>query len=123
MVDLWRAAIFAALLPCLAAAQDVTLTSRDGALAIPGQLQGYDGEFFRIESAYGLLTIDASGVICDGPACPELTAPKAVIRLVGESDAGAALIPPLLAAFAASRGLIYAAPARPEAAALLTEDE
>lgn len=121
MVGLWRAAVFAALFPCLAAAQDVTLTSRDGALAISGQLQGYDGEFFRIESAYGPLTIDASGVICDGPACPDLTAPKAVIRLVGEADAGAALIPPLLAAFAASRGLIYAAPSGPDAAVLLTD--
>ena len=53
-----------------AEAQDVTLTSRDGALAISGQLQGYDGEFYRIDSAYGLLTLDAQGVICDGPASP-----------------------------------------------------
>ncbi len=117
----WRAAIFAALLPALAAAQDITLTSRDGALAISGSLQGYDGEFFRIDSAYGLLTIDAEGVICDGPACPDLTAPKAVIRLVGEADAGAALLQPLIKAFAQSRGLIYAAPTLTGAAAVLTD--
>ncbi|MDB5659043.1 MAG: hypothetical protein JWS10_1658 [Cypionkella sp.] len=108
MISFWRAAIFAALLPCVAMAQDVTLTSRDGALAIAGTLQGYDGEFFRIDSSYGLLTIDASGVICDGPACPDLTAPKAVIRLVGEADAGFALLPLLIAGFAKSRGLLYA---------------
>ena len=42
----------------------------------------------------GLLTIDAQGVICDGPACPDLTAPKAVIRIVGAAEAGAALMPP-----------------------------
>lgn len=113
MMGYWRAAIFAALLPysalpTMGAAQDVTLTSRDGALSIAGTLQGYDGEFFRIDSAYGPLTLDASGVICDGPACPDLTAPKAVIRLVGEADAGAALLPPLIAAFARARGLIYA---------------
>ena len=78
---LWCAAVFAALMFVQGAvAQDVTLTSRDGALAIAGTLQGYDGEFFRIDSAYGALTVDASGVICDGPACPDLTAPKAVIR-------------------------------------------
>ncbi|MDZ4391590.1 phosphate ABC transporter substrate-binding/OmpA family protein [Cypionkella sp.] len=122
----WCAAIIAALLPYLALptlgmAQDVTLTSRDGALAIAGTLQGYDGEFFRIESAYGPLTIDATGVICDGPACPDLTAPKAVIRLVGEADAGRALLPPLIAAFAKSRGLLYAAPVTPDAAAILTD--
>ncbi|WP_426032289.1 phosphate ABC transporter substrate-binding/OmpA family protein [Cypionkella sp. TWP1-2-1b2] len=126
MTGYWRAAIIAALLPCwvlptAAAAQDVTLTSRDGALSIAGTLQGYDGEFFRIESAYGPLTLDASGVICDGPACPDLTAPKAVIRLVGEADAGQALLPPLIAAFAQSRGLVYTAPISSGAATVLTD--
>jgi phosphate transport system substrate-binding protein len=88
-----------------AAAQDVTLTSRDGALAISGQLQGYDGEFYRIDSAYGLLTLDAQGVICDGPACPDLTAPKAVIRIVGAPALGAALVPGLVQGFAQAQGL------------------
>ena len=117
----WRAAVFVALLPTAALAQDVTLTSRDGSLAISGTLQAYDGEFFRIDSKYGLLTVDAQGVICDGPACPALTAPKAIIRLVGESDAGAALLQPLLRAFAHSRGLIYTAPVGPDDPAVLTD--
>jgi len=121
MTSYWRAAIIAALLPFAAAAQDVTLTSRDGALSVAGALQGYDGAFFRIDSAYGPLTLDASGVICDGPARPDLTAPKAVIRLVGEADAGAALMPPLILAFAQARGLVYAAPATPDAPAILTD--
>lgn len=102
----WRAAVFAAFVfPGLAEAQDVTLTSRDGALSIAGTLTGYDGEFFRITSAYGALTIDGQGVICDGPACPDLTAPKALITITGASDAGAKLLPPLLAAFARAKGL------------------
>ena len=103
----WRAAIFAALVlggPVLA--QDVTLTSRDGSLALSGSLQGYDGEFYRIETSYGALTVDGQGVICDGPACPDLTAPRADIRLVGAADAGGALLPPLIAAFAKARGLV-----------------
>jgi phosphate transport system substrate-binding protein len=102
----WRAAVFAAFLcPGMGAAQDVTLTSRDGALSISGTLTGYDGEFFRISSNYGPLTIDGQGVVCDGPACPDLTAPKAVIAITGASDAGAKLLPPLLAAFAKARRL------------------
>lgn len=121
MTAFWRAAIIAALLPFAAQAQDVTLTSRDGALSISGLLQGYDGELFRVQSTYGLLTIDASGVICDGPACPDLTAPKAVIRIVGEADAGAALMPGLIAGFATSRGLVYAAPLAPDGPATLTD--
>lgn len=103
---LWRAAVFAAFLfPVAAAAQDVTLTSRDGALSISGTLTGYDGEFFRIKSNYGPLTIDGQGVTCDGPACPDLTAPKAVIAITGAADPGEKLLPLLLAAFAKSRGL------------------
>lgn len=110
MTLLRRAAVFAAPIifglfaAGFAAAQDVTLTSRDGALAISGQLQGYDGEFYRIDSAYGLLTLDAQGVICDGPACPDLTAPKAVIRIVGAPALGAVLVPGLVESFASSRG-------------------
>lgn len=104
------AAIFAALLFTQGAkAQDVTLTSRDGSLSLTGTLQGYDGEFFRILTNYGPLTVDGQGVTCDGPACPDLTAPKAVIRFVGAADAGKSLLPQLFAAFALSRGLSYAA--------------
>ncbi len=110
-VKTWRAAVVAALLvPGWATAQDVTLTSRDGALALAGQLQGYDGEFYIITTAYGALTVDAQGVICDGPACPDLTAPVAVIRVVGANDAGTALLPPLIAAFALARGLLIVLP-------------
>ncbi|MBI1169922.1 OmpA family protein [bacterium] len=102
----WCAAVLAALwLPAVASAQDVTLTSRDGSLSIAGTLTGYDGEFFRISSSYGPLTIDGQGVVCEGPACPDLTAPKAVIAITGASDAGSKLLPPLLAAFARARRL------------------
>jgi phosphate transport system substrate-binding protein len=103
----WRAALAVAMLlfhqP--AYAQDVTLTALNGGLTLTGQLQGYDGEFYRIETSYGLLTVDGQGVLCDGPGCPDLTNPKAAIRFVGTPDAGQTLLPPLVEAFAASRGL------------------
>jgi phosphate transport system substrate-binding protein len=125
MTALMRAAVFAALvfsgLCQRAFAQDVTLTSRDGALAISGLLQGYDGEFYRIDSAYGLLTIDAQGVICDGPACPDLTAPKAMIRIVGAPEAGAALVPGLIAGFAKHQGLTLTTSTSPDAPMLLSD--
>ena len=58
------AAIFAALLFAAAArAQDVTLTSRDGSLSLSGTLQGYDGEFFRIETS--LRPADGGWARCD----------------------------------------------------------
>lgn len=89
-----------------ACAQDVTLVAREGGIVLSGTLQGYDGEFFRISTTYGLLTVDGQGVICEGPACPDLTAPKAVMRVVGAADASA-LLPVLFQAFARERGLIY----------------
>ena len=57
-----RAAVTAALIFFLtslsALAQDVTLTSRDGRTEITGTLLGFDGEFYRLETLYGELTID-----------------------------------------------------------------
>ncbi len=118
----WCAAILVALLvPAVLAAQDVTLTSRNGALALSGTLQSYDGEYYRLDSQYGLLTIDAMGVICDGPACPDLTAPKSVVRFVGEAGIGNALLPPLFRAFAISRGLTYVEPTGPGEPAVLRD--
>ena len=89
-----------------ALAQDVTLVAREGGIVLNGTLQGYDGEFYRISTSYGMLTVDGEGVICEGPACPELVAPKAMLRVVGAPDA-AALLPALFQAFARSRGQIY----------------
>jgi len=112
------------------AAQDVTLTSRDGALSISGNLMSYDGEFFRVASEVGPLTINAASVICDGPACPDLTVPKAMIRVTGDGAAGAALLPGVIAAFATSRGYDLRLPAsegastqvlQPETGAVLAE--
>lgn len=106
-VRVWIAAFCAALVFSFSAlAQDVTLVAREGGIVLNGRLQGYDGEFYRIETSYGLLTVDGQGVICEGPACPDLIAPKAVIRVVGAADA-AQLLPVLFEAFAQSRGLIY----------------
>ncbi|MCU0800551.1 MAG: phosphate ABC transporter substrate-binding/OmpA family protein [Rhodobacteraceae bacterium] len=102
----WCAATLVVLASAFGAmAQDVTLTAREGGLQLDGTLQGFDGEFYRVNTRYGALTVDAQGVICTGPGCPELTAPFATLRFVGAPDAGAALVPPLIAAFAAQRGL------------------
>lgn len=118
----WCAALFLALTAAGGAcAQDVTLTAREGGLRLDGVLQGFDGEFYRISTSYGPLTVDAQGVICEGPGCPELTAPFASLRFVGAPDAGAALVPPLMAAFARQRGMIYEQGAGPVYEASLTD--
>lgn len=88
-----------------AVAQDATLIARDGSLEIAGDLIAFDGEVYRLATVYGPLVIDAQGVICEGPACPSLTAPTARMRVTGAPDPGLRLLPPLLAAFARARGL------------------
>lgn len=121
-----RAAVFAALLfgaSLPAVAQDVALVAREGHIVLTGTLMGFDGEFYRIDSSYGPLTVDAQGVICEGPACPELTAPKAVIRIAGAADAGARLVPGLISAFAESRGLLHEAAPGPGYGVQLLEPE
>ena len=99
-----RAAVFAALflfvIPTWAAAQDVTLTSRDGSVEIAGNLLGFDGEFYRVDTIYGELTVDGSGVLCEGPGCPDLEAFIAKVTLSGSPTVGRILMPALLEAFA-----------------------
>ena len=85
-------------------AQDVTLSSQDGGVEISGNLLGFDGEFYRLDTAYGELTVDGSGVTCEGPGCPDLTDFVAQLRLSGAAAIGQLMMPALLEAFARING-------------------
>ena len=99
-----RAAILAALcllvIPVTVAAQDVTLRSHDGNVEISGNLLGFDGEFYRVDTVYGELTVDGSGVACEGPGCPNLEAYVARLVFSGAPTIARVLMPALLEAFA-----------------------
>ncbi|SHE30015.1 phosphate ABC transporter substrate-binding protein, PhoT family [Ruegeria intermedia] len=88
-----------------AQAQDITLTSHDGQVEITGTLLGYDGEFYRVETRFGELTVDGSGVTCDGPACPSLTDFVTELHLSGAPVMAETLFPALIEGFAAREGL------------------
>ncbi|SLN21310.1 putative lipoprotein YiaD precursor [Roseivivax jejudonensis] len=105
------AAIFAALFvaacgSAAAAEGDVTLRSRDGAVTLQGTLLGFDGEFYRVDTAYGELTVDSSGVLCEGVGCPSLTDYVAEVTISGSATLGAVLMPALMESFALKRGLV-----------------
>lgn len=87
-----------------AAAQDVTLTSRDRAVELSGTLLGFDGEFYRLQTEYGELTVDGSGVGCEGPGCPNLQDFVAELDVSGSATMGAVLMPALVEAFALRNG-------------------
>lgn len=105
---LHRAASFAAFFILLfsapLAAQDVTLTSPDGSVEINGTLLGFDGEFYRLETVYGELTVDGTGVNCAGPACPDLQNYVAELSVSGSATIGEVLMPALIEGFALQRG-------------------
>lgn len=108
MINL-RAAFLAALFilgqATAALSQDVSLRSRDGSIELTGNLLGYDGEFYRIETRFGVMTVDGSGVLCDGVGCPSLTDYVAEVTISGSSTIGTVLMPALLEAFAARSGM------------------
>lgn len=88
----------------VASAQDVTLTSRDGAITIDGTLLSYDGEFYRVDTIYGALTLDGEGVECAGPGCPDLNAFIPEIGISGSRLMADVLVPALIQAFADRNG-------------------
>lgn len=94
--------LFDATLPLMA--QDVTLRSPDSQVEINGTLLGFDGEFYRLQTKYGELTVDGSGVSCTGPGCPNLQHFVAEVAFSGSSTMGAVLMPALLEAFAMRQG-------------------
>ena len=93
------AALFAFLTASSALAQDIALTARDGSVEISGTLLGYDGEFYRVDTEFGVLTVDGSGVNCEGPACPDLENFVAKVAFSGARTMAEVLMPALIEAF------------------------
>ncbi|KUJ77363.1 phosphate ABC transporter substrate-binding/OmpA family protein [Ruegeria profundi] len=99
------AALFSATITTAVHAQDIALTSHDGKIEVTGTLLGFDGEFYRIDTQFGELTVDGSGVTCDGPGCPNLTDFVAELRFSGSSVMAEKVMPALLIGFADQEGL------------------
>lgn len=117
MVSLRAAACAALVIFCVptpGSAQDVTLSSRDGAVELSGNLLGFDGEFYRVDTVYGELTVDGAGVICHGPGCPDLEAYVARVTFSGAALVGRFLMPALVESFAIRENLDLARETLPD---------
>jgi phosphate transport system substrate-binding protein len=88
------------------AAEPVRLTSADGGLVIEGTLLSRDGEFFRVETEFGAVTIDAGYMRCSGAGCPDPADLVAKATVGGPPDMVHRLFPALLEVFADERGLM-----------------
>ena len=103
-----RALAALAALSCLAGparSEERVVLESPGGLRLEGELVGREGRFLRIATASGVVTADRSVFSCEGSACPDDAAAVAEIVLAGEPALTAVLVPALLEAFAASRGL------------------
>jgi phosphate transport system substrate-binding protein len=86
----------------------VTLTSRDGATTVEGELLGHDGQTYTLRTSLGTITIAADQVTCAGEGCPGGTASAArfdapaEFALQGSNIIGDGLIPELVDGFALS---------------------
>ncbi len=102
-----RVAAAAALFICStllpASAQDVELRSLDGSIELSGTIIGFDGEYYRVDTVFGPLTVNAAGVTCRGPGCPDLENFVTEVSFQGAPDIANQLFPALIERFAASR--------------------
>ena len=85
----------------------VVLTTVDGNLRIEGELLSFDGEFFRVETSFGSLTLDGGNLRCEGEGCPDPDTLVARATISGPVEMIHRLIPPLLEVFADREGLKY----------------
>lgn len=94
------------LMPCLVLAQDVTLRAgKDGSTSLTGRLLDFDGEFYRIETSFGVMTLNALGLTCHGLDCPEPGQYSADLFLSGDPSVLPGLLPALIEDFSQQNGL------------------
>ena len=88
-----------------ALAEDLNLYTAD-APDIPfvsGELLGFDGEFIRIGTTVGELTLDYGKLRCEGADCPDATDFVPTIRFSGAPQLGEVILAPLIEGFARER--------------------
>ena len=107
MIAFKALSILAFLLPTGLFAGPVVLTTLDGSLTLEGELVSYDGEFFRVETTFGPLTMDGGNVRCSGAGCPDPDELVAHARIGGPPDMIHRLMPALLEVFADLQGYEY----------------
>jgi len=85
-------------------AQQITLKSLDGTVAMTGDLLEYDGNTYLLGMLIGDISIDAGQVTCEGAGCPSLLAGLTEFSIAGSGAIGTTLLPTLIEVFALDRG-------------------
>lgn len=85
-------------------AEQVTLRSLDGSVAMTGDLLSFDGEKYVLKVMLGQFEIAVADVTCEGEFCPEII--NSDFRLGGASTLAQVLIPSLFQDFSDLYGLV-----------------
>lgn len=93
-----------ALLPLPVLAGPVELSAPDGSFSLEGELLSHDGEFFRLKTAQGEVTVDGGALQCSGAGCPEPSEMVARASVGGPPEMIHRLLPGLMEVFADLRG-------------------
>lgn len=86
-------------------AQDITLRSADGTVELSGTLLEYDGEFYRLNTRFGEMMLNALGLSCIGLGCPDPGQYAGDVTWSGNQTAIKGLLPGLIEAYGFSRGM------------------
>ena len=86
------------------AADPVVLRSTDGTTNLNGELVGFDGEYYLLQTELGDLRVAAARVTCEGAGCPEVNTVAADTLAGGSDTIAEGLMPLLLAGFATDLG-------------------
>jgi phosphate transport system substrate-binding protein len=90
----------ATLVPALAAADTVNLSSQDGSVNITGEFVSFEENIYLIRTALGELRLSAERVRCTGDACPTFEEVEPSVTFAGSDTVGLGVMPLLLEGFA-----------------------
>ncbi|MEM8869955.1 MAG: phosphate ABC transporter substrate-binding/OmpA family protein [Pseudomonadota bacterium] len=94
----------AAFAPQSAAAQEVTLRSNDGSVAMQGVILDFADGFYQFQTELGVLRLSAARMICEGNACPSLEQVDADLVFKGSDTLAQGIMPLLMSGFASELG-------------------
>lgn len=86
------------------AAEPVTVSSDGGGLVITGEVLSFDGTYLRLDSQFGAVTVDFTGMTCDGEGCAPLLDYVPTVRFAGAPRLSEVLFPALVEGYARSKG-------------------
>lgn len=106
--NLTFAAVLAGIGASVAAAQEITLTSRSTGFVLAGRLVSFENDKYLIDTSIGRLAVPGADMVCEGAGCPGAGGGASgfdtAFGVVGSNAIGASLMPSLIEAYSFALG-------------------